>query len=110
MAPSPIPMTDDNRRQLESWCRTLNRKLMENPIELISNYALMALLREKYDPGRVIDALLEGMCTSCMFFFVFVLFIRFIRFMFIHLYIHFFNKVNANFFFHRFTMATCLEF
>ncbi|KAH9512124.1 hypothetical protein DERF_010524 [Dermatophagoides farinae] len=61
MAPSPIPMTDDNRRQLESWCRTLNQKLMENPIELISNYALMALLREKYDPGRVIDALLEDL-------------------------------------------------
>lgn len=65
MAPSPIPMTDDNRRQLELWCNTLNRKLMENPIEDISNYALMALLREKYDPGRVIDALLEGMCTLC---------------------------------------------
>ncbi|KAH9418859.1 hypothetical protein DERP_004185, partial [Dermatophagoides pteronyssinus] len=60
MAPSPIPMTDDNRRQLELWCNTLNRKLMENPIEDISNYALMALLREKYDPGRVIDALLEA--------------------------------------------------
>lgn len=97
MAPSPIPMTDDNRRQLESWCRTLNQKLMENPIELISNYALMALLREKYDPGRVIDALLEGMCTSCMFF-LFCLFDSFDLCSSIFIFT-FFNKVNANFFF-----------
>ncbi|KAI2811592.1 hypothetical protein BLOT_002770 [Blomia tropicalis] len=55
---SPIPLTDGSRQQLESWTSNI-LSLFSGPTDEIAQYAIMALLREKYDKHQVIDALLE---------------------------------------------------
>lgn len=57
--PSPIPMSEENVQHMELLTRAVMGSL-DNPVGEIAKYAIMALIREKCDKARVIDALLEG--------------------------------------------------